>query len=73
MFRIYLYVSNRQNHYVNATETNLILTDLQGGTRTTIEVAVLSNGLMGDVVEIIEYTGNSSSSITPVPVSLLLL
>ncbi|XP_024144309.1 receptor-type tyrosine-protein phosphatase eta isoform X2 [Oryzias melastigma] len=45
-----------QNHYVNATETNLILTDLQGGTRTTIEVAVLSNGLMGDVVEIIEYT-----------------
>ncbi|RVE60538.1 hypothetical protein OJAV_G00181850 [Oryzias javanicus] len=46
-----------QNHYVNVPETNLTLTDLQGGTKTTIQVTVLSNGLMGDVMEIQVYTG----------------
>lgn len=65
----YLYVSDRQTYIVS--ETKLTLTDLQEGTKTTIQVVVLSiHNLMGDVTEISTYTGNSSSGYTLFTVNL---
>ncbi|XP_023804786.1 receptor-type tyrosine-protein phosphatase eta-like [Oryzias latipes] len=55
-FNVTVKFSDKEQTYI-VSETKLTLTDLQEGTKTTIQVVVLSiHNLMGDVTEISTYT-----------------